>query len=224
MCLEREVLKQQHLDYVQPEADSQVLKIALNDESLSGWFGKVLEHQSKRQNAFCFDVTLANCSRSVDLMQAGKVAAAVSSRKDPVHGFKSYTLENATYLPVASPGFVEQYFSEGVSKESLCKAPCLRFCSNDTCAAEWTLLAFGEVLQLTQFKHPSMTSLIANCLNHQAWALAPAALVEAQLQSGELVKIVPNAPLERPLYWHVSSFLVDDIIHVTRSVIDAARG
>lgn len=203
LALETEVLEQHHLFESEPKPDRQVRKIALNDESLSGWFGEVLNDQSKRDNGFCFDVTLTNCDRSADLMQSGEVVAAVSTRKEPIHGFKSFTLGDAIYLPVASPDFVTKHFMLGVSKTSLAKVPCLRYCKNDTCAFEWTKQVFGVSLQLTLFKHPSTTSLINNCLNHQAWALAPRALVDVHLKSGALVELIPNQQLKKPLYWHV---------------------
>ncbi|WP_172670811.1 LysR family transcriptional regulator [Labrenzia sp. DG1229] len=75
LALETEVLSQHNLAVVERKSDPQVLKIALNDESLSGWFGRVLKDQPKRDNGFRFDVTLTNCDRSTDLMQSGDVVA-----------------------------------------------------------------------------------------------------------------------------------------------------
>jgi LysR family transcriptional regulator (chromosome initiation inhibitor) len=222
IALENAVISQPQQKCLEQDGNRRTLKIALNDESISSWFGQVLKDQTKRKDGVRFDVTLTNCDRAIDLMQSGRVTAAVSSRKEPVHGFKSYTLTPATYLSVASPTFIDRYFPDGISKTNLSRAPCLRFCKNDTCAFEWTKQVFGEVLQLTLFKHPSTASLIGNCLNHQAWALAPSSLVDVHLNKGALVELVPGTPLKKPLYWHVAGDMVDDLIHVTKSVRDAA--
>lgn len=219
--LEKALLQEHLLPSLEPKAGKKVLKIALNDESLSSWFGHVLRDQTLRDSGVRFDVTLANCDRSIDLMQSGEVIAAISSRKEPVHGFKSYTLGQTKYLAIASEKFFNKHFSEGISKETLNRAPCLRISKNDTCAFEWTKFVFGEALRLTLYKHPSMTSLINNCLNHRAWALAPALHVDVHLSSGALVELLPNRPFYKPLYWHVSGAMVDDIIHVTKSVRNA---
>jgi len=221
--LETEVLEQNQLIETELEADHQVLKIALNDEILSGWFSEVLKDQSKRENGFHLDVTLTNCDRAIDLMQKGNVVAAVSTRKEPVHGFKSYSLDSAIYLPVASPEFIASHFQHGVTKASLEKAPCLRYCNNDSCAKEWTRQVYGEVLQLTFFNHPSTTSLIKNCLKHHAWTLAPAGFIDVHLQSGSLVELIPNQPLKRTLYWHVSGAIVDDVMHITKAIRNASK-
>lgn len=218
LSLEASVLEQQHIERQETKCSKQTLKIALNDESLASWFGQVLKDEAGRENGFCFDITLTDCARSAELMQSGSVAAAVSNQKQPVHGFKSYTLGKVHYLPIASGEFVNRYFNQGVSETNLIKAPCLRFCKDDRLAFEWTKQVFGRTLQLTLFKHPSTTSQVNNCLNHLAWGMAPRNLVDVHLRSGDLVELIPEAALSRTLYWHVSGGLVDDLARVTKAV------
>lgn len=56
------------------------------------------------------------------------------------------------------------------------------------------------------------------------WAMQPQTLIQAELQAGTLVELVPHTPLDVPLHWQqarAGSALLDGL---TRCVIAAARG
>ncbi|GMA32877.1 LysR substrate-binding domain-containing protein [Litorihabitans aurantiacus] len=69
----------------------------------------------------------ADQDRTADLLRDGSVMGAVTSEAAPVQGCTSRPLGTMRYHPVASPAFIERWFTGGVTREALGRAPVVVF-------------------------------------------------------------------------------------------------
>ena len=171
-----------------------------------------------------FDLTIADPVQSAELMQSGAVVAAVSTKREPIHGFKSFRLGEIRYLAVASPDFADRHFSEGVTLDAIREAPCLRSCASDGLATEWAEAQFGKRPALSFHNCPSFTAAADSILSGHAWSMMAEANAKPYLASLSLVELRPGTPLIRQLYWHVSGSMVQTMSEVTRIVRTAGFG
>ena len=70
---------------------------------------------------------------------------------------------------------------------------------------------------------PSTQGFVDASLKGMGWCLNPAQLVMDHLASGRLVELVPDAPLDVPLFWQVNRLAADRLSALTRSVVATAK-
>lgn len=203
------------LDY---DDEPPILRIALTEEVINGWFRQVLKDCFDPQTDTRIDVTTSNPDRSVDLMQSGEVVAAVSTAKDPINGFKVYRLGDMAYVAVAAPGFMETHFAGGVTATALSKAPCLRYCHNDGLAASWVEQRFTKPPVLPLHKFPDIQGALKTVLAGDAWTMIEERVARSLIQEGQLTELMPHTSLIQPLYWHVAVAMLDTMANLTKAV------
>lgn len=76
-------------------------------------------------------------------------------------------------------------------------------------------------------KHLPHTAVVA-CFRRRSaggygWSLHPRQMIAAHLARGELVELLPDTPLDVPLYWHVARSASTPLEGLTRSVMRAAK-
>jgi LysR family transcriptional regulator (chromosome initiation inhibitor) len=127
------------------------------------------------------------------------------------------------YAATASPEFARRYFAEGVSADTLARAPVLRFDRRDKLQGRWAREATG-LEQLTAHTHwvPSTQGFVDMVARGLGWAMNPIALVSGHIESGRLVEL-GTIRLDVVLYWqHVR--LGQVLLNLlTREVTAAAR-
>lgn len=200
-----------------------VIKIVVNDDSLSSWFMDVLKMDAAKNGSYMFEVSIADQDYSIDELKFGSVLAAISINKTPVQGFGSRYLGMHVYRATASPEFMRQHFPDGVTLESLRRAPALRYSAQDDLQQQWIMENFGEKIIHDTYILPSSPGFVQACLGSIAWGMNPSQMVDKYIESGELVEILPGAPLNKPLYWHCSRMVSEPLKYFTQYVIDAAE-
>jgi len=153
-------VSEQRQQGLQPFEVSPSLKIAVDHHSLNCWFQKVLESHIGSNEGHSYDVMISDQDHSLDLMKSGKIIAAITSEKDPIHGFKSYHLGTMEFVPVASPLFKQRYFCDGVTAQTISLAPALRYDSNDALILQWTNNTFDDAVKLIAPRLPSTKAII----------------------------------------------------------------
>ncbi|WP_418277546.1 LysR family transcriptional regulator ArgP [Isoptericola jiangsuensis] len=107
--------------------------LAVNADSLATWLVPALA----AVEGVCFDVHVADQDRTVDLLPAGVVMAAVTSRREPVQGCTSVPLGLTRYRPTASREFAARWFPDGVTPRTLAAAPMVVFARSDDLQDAW---------------------------------------------------------------------------------------
>ncbi len=200
-----------------------IIKIVVNDDSLSSWFMDVFKMDAANNASYTFEVSIADQDYSIDELKFGSVLAAISINKTPVQGFGSRYLGMHVYRATASPEFMKRYFPEGVTLEALQRAPALRYSAQDDLQQQWIEQNFGKSIIHDTYILPSSPDFVEACLGNVAWGMSPSQMVDKYIESGELVELLPEKPLNKALYWHCSRMVSEPLKYFTQYVIEAAE-
>ncbi len=55
------------------------------------------------------------------------------------------------------------------------------------------------------------------------WGMNPVQLVGEHLKTGRLVELIPDTPLDVPLFWQVNRLVADRLARLTQAVVTTAR-
>ncbi|MBP7574586.1 MAG: LysR family transcriptional regulator ArgP [Rhodoferax sp.] len=197
------------------------LPIAVNADSLATWFAPAVALFASTAPVL-MEVAVDDQDYTSEWLRSGKVLAAVTGTAHPASGCNSRPLGAMRYVAAASPVFIERYFAKGVGAASLARAPSLVFNTKDELQSRWVKRQCHRHIELPRHTLPSPQAFVAAGIAGMGWGLHPQALISHHLQDGSLVKLVTDAPLDVPLYWHqarAASSLLDGL---TREVVAAA--
>ncbi|MCK9792181.1 LysR family transcriptional regulator ArgP [Isoptericola sp. 4D.3] len=107
--------------------------LAVNADSLATWVMPALA----RVEGVAFDLYREDQDRTVDLLPAGAVMAAITSQREPVQGCTSTFLGVTRYRPAATDAMIERWFPDGPTVEALGRAPMLVFNRADDLQDAW---------------------------------------------------------------------------------------
>lgn len=200
-----------------------VIKIVVNDDSLSSWFMGVLEKEANKNASYMFEISIADQDYSIDQIRLGSILAAISVNKEPVQGFSSRYLGMHVYRATASKKFMETYFPKGVTLETLQRAPALRYSAQDDLQQQWIEKHLKKPIIHDTHIIPSSPAFVSACLKGVAWGMNPAQMVDKHIESGELVELLPNAALHKPLYWHCSRMVAAPLKQFSQHVYEVAE-
>lgn len=198
-----------------------VLPVAVNADSLATWFAPALA-------AFAADapvlVELAvdDQDHTAQWLRSGTVLAAVTGTARPATGCNCRPLGCMRYVAAASPAFVARYFAQGTGAGSLAQAPSLVFNGKDGLQARWVQRLCHRHVDLPRHTLPSPHAFVTAGLAGMGWGLQPHALIAQHLADGALVELVPNTPLDVPLYWQHARAASAVLDSLGRQVVAAA--
>lgn len=204
-----------------PDTIHASLRIAVNADSLGTWFIKAMADFG-REDAALLNLTLADEDHTAEWLRRGYVLAAVTSVGTAVPGCRIRRLGSLRYVATASPGFVQRWFGAGVTADGLARAPSLLFDSNDRLQEAWARRAVRRDVALPVHRIPSTQAFIDAALAGVGWGMNPLSLIRAQLKAGTLVELLPDTPIDVPLYWQATRLKVPILERLTRSVTRAA--
>lgn len=207
--------RQDCLEEARQEEYSGTIHVAVCDEVFADWFIDALDALEQIETRPTIDVSPAPPATTVQMMRSGNVVAAITHHSQEVFGFKSYSLGTLSYCAVASPDYVARHFKEGITAETLAKAPCYRFCGNDDLAYEWVDKVMGKSTRIPITRYPSADGSLKACLEGHVWAMHPRYRVDRALASGDLIEILPNTGVERALCWLVAGAMTDTLKPIT---------
>lgn len=223
MFLEHSIIKENENQFLSYQTSKKHLKILVNDDSLSSWFIDVLQAEANCKNPFLYELEIADQDHSLGKMKTGSALAAISSSKKATQGFRSTYLGDHVYRATASEAFYQRYFAGGVNLETVQAAPALRYSSHDDLQKQWFLQAFHSDAKLNGYILPSVETLVSACLKGIAWGLNLDIRVDEHIRSGKLVELIPGEVLYKPLYWHCSLAVYDQMKGLTDKVVSAAK-
>ncbi len=221
--LERDLYE--HLPSLTPSnelSERVTVHLATNADSLGTWFLEVLSAFAKSSN-YLLDVVIDDESHTADLLERGRVIAAVTGSEKLVPGCRRVALGSLRYRATASPKFVERYFSEGVSGDALRTAPALTFNQKDKLQGRWIAKALGEDVVCQTHILPSTHAFVDASVGGIGWGMNPEYLARPHLQNGTLVELIPGKLLDIPLFWQINKLAANRFAALTDIVIAIAR-
>ncbi|WP_411734235.1 ArgP/LysG family DNA-binding transcriptional regulator [Paeniglutamicibacter sp.] len=106
------------------------LGIAVNADSLAGWFAPVLDGLAAQDVMNC-EILRHDESHSTELLRSGQVMGAVTTKSAPVQGCSSVYLGTMRYQAMASAGFMDRWLPGLDPETELALAPMVSFDRTD---------------------------------------------------------------------------------------------
>lgn len=222
--LEMELLDQLPSLMTEDEPGQKVtLNIATNSDSLGTWFMNAIAGFATDTD-YLLNIAVDDEDYTADWLLRGRVLAAVTSLEKPVQGCRVVPLGALRYHATASPAFMDRYFRGGVTQANLGQAPALTFSQKDRLQLTWVTKHFGPSIVYPTHWLPSTHSFVDASLLGMGWGMNPQLLVRDHLAEGRLEELVPETPLDIPLYWQVNRLAADRLKPLTQALVDVARG
>lgn len=199
-----------------------VLPVAVNADSLATWFASAIGRFAAEAPVL-MEVAVDDEDHTTEWLRSGAVLAAVTATARPAAGCNSRPLGALRYRAAASPAFVARHLVDGVGAGSLARAPSLMFNSKDELQSRWARRLCHRQVDLPRHRLPSPQAFVAAALAGMGWGLHPQALIQAHLDDGSLVELVPGTPLDVPLHWQHARAASGLLEGLTREVVAAAR-
>jgi LysR family transcriptional regulator (chromosome initiation inhibitor) len=198
------------------------LHIATNADSLGTWFLTAMSSFARR-SPYLLNIAIDDEDHTAEWLRRGKVVAAVTSLEKPVQGCRLMSLGMLRYHATASPDFIARHFPQGVTAEAIGNAPALTFNQKDRLQNRWIRQVFGKDLTPPTHWLPSTHGFIEASLSGMGWGMNPTLVIRAHLNSGRLVELIPETPLDVPLYWQMNRLVADQLVDLTREVTTVAK-
>lgn len=198
------------------------LKVAVNSDSISTWFPKAAADFA-RSTGHLLDLLIDDEAHTADRLRSGEVVAAVTADPEPVQGCKTISLGGLIYRAYASPDFMGRHFANGITEETLRRAPCLRFERRDGLQARWAREIHGIELNAPMHWVPSTSGFLKLAAAGMAWGMQPEALARPLFEDRKLVELSPGTPITVDLYWIVARLSATPLLALTDAVRSAAK-
>lgn len=207
-----------------PEGIARVpLPVAVNADSLATWFAPAVAAFAIDAPVL-MDIAVDDQDHTTEWLRSGAVLAAVTGTQRPATGCNSRALGAMRYIAAASPAFVRRHFAaDGVGPDTLARTPSLAFNAKDELQLQWASRHCGAHVELPRHTVPSTQAFVATTVAGMGWGMHPEALIEAHLAAGSLVELVPDTPLDVPLYWQQARAASALLEGLTRHLLAAAR-
>lgn len=176
------------------------LRIAINADSLATWWAPAVADFCAGHRVL-LDQVVEDQEVGLKRMRAGDVAACVCAAERPVAGARSVALGAMRYRALASPTFIARHFPNRVTPAALVRSPAIVFGPDDFLQHRY-LESLGVAGSFAYHLCPSSEGFVRLASGGLGWGLVPELQVAGELARGELVELLPERPVDVPLYWH----------------------
>jgi LysR family transcriptional regulator (chromosome initiation inhibitor) len=198
------------------------LALATSADSLGTWFLEAVAPFA-REGGFLLDIAVDDQEHTADWLRQGRVLGAVTALAEPVRGCRSVPLGALRYRATCSPTFHARHFADGVTPAALEAAPALTFNRKDRLQDLWIQARLGQDVSFPTHWLPSTQGFVEAARLGLGWGLNPEALVVDALARGDLVELLPDTPLDTPLFWQARRLSADVLPGLERALRAVAR-
>lgn len=175
------------------------MPLAVNADSLGTWFLEPLARLAQR-HPVVFELHRDDQDFTAKLLESGTVMGAVTSRATPVSGCRATPLGVMRYRAVATPGFVSEWFADGVTAGALAVAPLVDFDRRDDLQSGWLTARDVDPSRPPRHLVPASNDFATAVKLGLGWGLLPGFQSDAELADGRLVPL-GDPPIDVPLHW-----------------------
>jgi LysR family transcriptional regulator (chromosome initiation inhibitor) len=198
---------------------SVTVPIALSADSMATW---VLPALATVPDGICFDLHRDDQSRTADLLRSGTVMAAITSVVEPVQGCRSTRLGITRYRPMATPAFVDRWFSEGVTPDALAVAPVVVFDRHDDLQDRYLRRRSRRRLDPPRHHVPASADFAEAVALGLGWGVLPHEQSDDREAAGLLVELDPGQHVDVVLHWQQWTLQTPALQAVADAIRDAA--
>jgi LysR family transcriptional regulator (chromosome initiation inhibitor) len=178
------------------------VSLAVNSDSLATWVLPALAPLARGDEnspPICLDLHREDEQRTVELLRAGTVMAAVTARAEPVAGCTSTPLGVLRYRPTAAPDFIRRWFPSGPTPAALTAAPVVTF--DDDLQHEYLRRRLPDGPMPPAHVVPASAEFSTAVLMGFGWGMLPDLQSESLRRTGELVVIDDEGGIDVELHW-----------------------
>lgn len=213
------LLEAQALGQATPARTTPRVSLAGPADALATWMIPALSEVPD----LLFDIQVDDQDTADTWLRRGAVSAAVTGHDRAAPGCDIFPLGALRYVAVASPAFVAAHFAQGVTAETLRRAPVLNFTSKDKLQSRWMKDVTGQVVHPPSHQIPSTHAFLDAARSGMAWSMNPLSLVQTHLETGTLVPLVHDRLLDVPLYWQITRVMAPALRGLTLAIQRVAR-
>jgi LysR family transcriptional regulator (chromosome initiation inhibitor) len=214
-------------DIIQPSnggagSSRTTVPIAVNADSLATWFPEVVAKATDKLDLL-FDLIPDDQEHTSKRLLNGDAIAAVSGNVPNINGFRKTSLGSLDYITACKRDVWEQYFADGITRDTIAKLPCLVFDRKDSIPSQW-LASYGlSYSDLDVQWIPSFSGYIRAVSCGAGWGIVPRIALQEELGSGRIVEMAPSETVSVPLFW-MSSIISNEIMdRFSRLLMSCAR-
>lgn len=175
------------------------VSVAVDADSLSTWFGQALPPLLAPPRAR-LELQLADTAQALHMVREGAVFAAVASSAEAAQGTSVSPLGVLRYLCVATPGFANHWFGDGMQPEAVKLAPGVD--GPQRLLGAFLAQEFGLRADLPLHILPLPESLDGAIARGSAYGLVAEMVAFPAIENGQLVDLAPGRWVDIPLHWH----------------------
>lgn len=162
--------------------------------------------------------------RKEQFLKNGEVIGSISSNDQPVQGCRAEYLGEMTYRMMATAGYCDQHFPEGVTSGAFELAPLLVFNRKDELQHRYLEKCLGEVpTNLPIHYIPSSERFADLILEGLGCGMLPDQQSIPYAESGKLVELVPGCVMKVKLFWHCWNLKSPLLDRFTRHLVKRAE-
>lgn len=193
--------------------------LAINADSLEVWAVAPLAACP----GFRFDIRIIDQDHTAEALRRGEVSAAITAESSALPGCDVLPLGALRYRATCTPAFFATHFSDGVTAQTLARAPTLRFTALDALQTRWIARQTGHPVDPPAHQLAAPGPFVQATREGLGWGLNPDTLIAEDLAAGRVVELVPDTALDTALFWQVSRTMRDVLAPVTRAMRHAAK-
>jgi LysR family transcriptional regulator (chromosome initiation inhibitor) len=199
------------------------IHLATNADSLATWLIPAIAHTIKT-NLIELNMLVADEEHTIEKLKDGEAFGAIGLQPLPIKGCQVSRLGNFNYILVASSEFQNTYFKQGINVQTLRHAPGVAFDQRDNMHVRFVETQYG----LKQGDYPlhairSSEAFVTLAKYGAAYCLVAELQIQQELQSGELINLLPDYKLVETLYWHHWTLLKGVHKKISDVIIEAGQ-
>ena len=195
------------------------IALAVNADSMATWFSGVFD----ALDSVLFDIRIEDQDHSARLLREGVVMGAVTTERRPVSGCRVRPIGVMTYMPVASPSYVERHLSDGFTAHAVATAPSLAWNRDDALQDMLVRKVFRKDITGPQHFVPTAEGFGSAVRAGRGWGMFPETLATPALVDGSFVRVA-DAHLDVPLFWQCWKLDSPLVEAITETVQSSAAG
>lgn len=177
--------------------------IAVNSDSLSGWFGTVLDRLLEWRH-IALEIISDDQDHTFARLSRGEVLGCISTESRPMPGYVAECLGCMRYRCLARPELVRSCFPQGLDVASILKAPAILFDRKDSLHDQFLENLFGfRIERYPRHYIPSPSALQQAVRAGRGYGMVPVRRDgDENLREWNLVDLAPGHHMDVTLYWH----------------------
>lgn len=176
------------------------IPLAVNADSLATWILPALASVAT-ERGLVLELHREDQARTADLLAAGTVMAAVTSRADPMPGCTVTRLGRMRYRAVAAPAFVARWFPDGPTPDALALAPVVDFDRDDELQSRFLATVTRRSIRPPRHLVPASADFAHAIVLGLGWGMLPDAQADEHRAAGRLVDLGVGRDIDVPLAW-----------------------